>query len=598
MESFEKYVGHVFDRRYKIIKIIGIGGMAVVFEAYDTVMKRMVAVKMLKDEIANDTQSVKRFINESKAVSMLEHPNIVNIYDVSVKDDLKYIVMERVEGITLKNYINKKGVLDFKEIVNYSEQILRALEHAHSKGIIHRDIKPQNIMLLKNGKIKVTDFGIAKLPNAETVTMTDKAIGTVFYISPEQASGKKIDPRSDLYSLGVLMYEMSTGTLPFNAESPVSVALMQVSARPMPPREINPMIPQGLEQIILGAMEKSPEKRFQSASQMLKLLTHLKNNPAYVFKTRKKDKTDQKNRQISQDDENDNREDVIIKRRSRSMLPIISGVMSAFLLVLGLSGAYLITKLMNPPVSSEIKTVTVDNLLEHFYSDELKEELEANGFHVLVTYEFSKDYSENTIIDQNPSGGERRKVNINENQLCDLELVVSKGAEMLKLRDYTVTEYRASKLELENMGIHVQVESNFHPTMMSGYIYRTEPEAGTKLVVGDTVTLYVSNGPEIVYTQVPNFKNMTEAEAMDTLIQYKLALGKVTREYDEDIEKGRIISQSINPYTEVPQNETRINFVVSLGKKSEETTVIAESEPETTEIEPTETNENGLPAGI
>ena len=240
MDKYDKYVGQIFDRRYRIVRIIGVGGMAVVFEAVDTVMKRTVAVKMLKEEIAGDAQAVKRFINESRAVSMLSHPNIVSIYDVSVRDDLKYIVMERVDGITLKNYMNSRGPLPPKEIMNYTAQILRALDHAHSKGIIHRDIKPQNIMLLKNGKIKVTDFGIAKLPNAETVTMTDKAIGTVYYISPEQASGKKIDPRSDIYSLGVVMYEMATGKLPFVADSPVSVALMQVNNQPRPPRELLP----------------------------------------------------------------------------------------------------------------------------------------------------------------------------------------------------------------------------------------------------------------------------------------------------------------------------------------------------------------------
>jgi len=187
MENFDKYIGQIFDRRYKINRIIGIGGMAIVFEANDMVMNRTVAVKMLKDEIANDKQAVKRFINESKAIAMLSHPNIIPIYDISVKEELKYIVMEKVEGITLKNYMSKKGVLPLNEVLHYTDQILKALEHAHSKGIIHRDIKPQNILLMKNGKIKVTDFGIAKLPNAETVTMTDKAIGTVYYISPEQA---------------------------------------------------------------------------------------------------------------------------------------------------------------------------------------------------------------------------------------------------------------------------------------------------------------------------------------------------------------------------------------------------------------------------
>lgn len=204
MEIYDKYVGQIFDRRYRIVRIIGIGGMAVVFEAVDTVMKRTVALKMLKDEIANDAQAVKRFVNESKAVSMLSHPNIVSIYDVSVREGRKYIVMERVDGITLKNYMNQRGPLPPKEIMNYSAQILRALEHAHSKGIIHRDIKPQNIMLLKNGRIKVTDFGIAKMPNADTITMTDKAIGTVYYISPEQASGKRLI-RAAIYILSALL---------------------------------------------------------------------------------------------------------------------------------------------------------------------------------------------------------------------------------------------------------------------------------------------------------------------------------------------------------------------------------------------------------
>ena len=211
MESYDRFVGQIFDNRYRILKTIGVGGMAVVFEAYDMLEKRTVAVKMLKDDFASDIQQVKRFLNESRAVAMLSHQNIVKIYNISVRSPIKFIVMEYIEGITLKDYITRRGVLSLREIISYSEQILHALEHAHAKGVVHRDIKPQNIMLLKNGVIKVMDFGIAKLPNTETLTLTDKAIGTVYYISPEQAEGKVIDQRSDLYSLGVMMYEMSSG---------------------------------------------------------------------------------------------------------------------------------------------------------------------------------------------------------------------------------------------------------------------------------------------------------------------------------------------------------------------------------------------------
>ncbi len=322
MENYEKYVGMIFDGRYRIQRIIGLGGMAVVFEAEDLLMHRTVAVKMLKEGVGDDATSVKRFINESKAVSMLSHPNIVSIYDVSVREDLKYIVMEHIRGITLKNYMSRKGKLPVREAVSFTEQILRALDHAHSKGIIHRDIKPQNIMLLKNGMIKVADFGIAKLPSVETVTVTDKAIGTVYYISPEQASGKPIDPRSDLYSVGVMLYEMVTGTLPFSADSPVSVALMQIHNTPRPPRALCPELPLGLQQIILRAMEKDPDRRYQSAREMLRHIVALKNNPDTIF-----------NLSGAQKEEEEEDPMPMRKRKEKAtMLPIITGVLTAFLL--------------------------------------------------------------------------------------------------------------------------------------------------------------------------------------------------------------------------------------------------------------------------
>lgn len=383
MDKYDKYVGQIFDRRYRIVRIIGVGGMAVVFEAVDTVMKRTVAVKMLKEEIAGDAQAVKRFINESRAVSMLSHPNIVSIYDVSVRDDLKYIVMERVDGITLKNYMNSRGPLPPKEIMNYTAQILRALDHAHSKGIIHRDIKPQNIMLLKNGKIKVTDFGIAKLPNAETVTMTDKAIGTVYYISPEQASGKKIDPRSDIYSLGVVMYEMATGKLPFVADSPVSVALMQVNNQPRPPREILPSVPPGVEAMILTAMEKDPDKRFQSASVMLHYVLRLREDPGYNFKAHHSGSTAQIPVQRGKGGRK------AAKKQSRSMFPIIAAVVTAFMLVLITTGIVVLKNALDRSKESQGVTVSVPEYVGSVYNDELKKQIEDEGyFNIIVKEEF------------------------------------------------------------------------------------------------------------------------------------------------------------------------------------------------------------------
>lgn len=287
MDVFNKYVGQVFDGRYKIEGTVGQGGMAVVFEATDLLTNRKVAVKMLKDSVAGNTQAIKRFIIESKAVAMLNHEHIVKVYDISVRGEHKYIVMEFLGGITLREYMKIKGVLSWRETVEFAEQILSALNHAHSKGVIHRDIKPQNIMLLEGGFVKVTDFGIAKIPKAETLTMADKAIGTVFYLSPEQAQSRKIDLRSDLYSLGVMMYEMVTGKMPFTAETPVAVIYQHISTPPVPPSQINPKIPIGLEQIILCAMEKNPENRYQSAVQMYRHLQRLKQDPSVVFVQRR-----------------------------------------------------------------------------------------------------------------------------------------------------------------------------------------------------------------------------------------------------------------------------------------------------------------------
>ncbi|MBE6560072.1 MAG: PASTA domain-containing protein [Ruminococcaceae bacterium] len=551
MDGFERYVGLVFDNRYKIEKIIGIGGMAVVYKAIDLLMRRVVAVKMLKDEIAADEQSVRRFINESKAVAMLSHPNIVNIYDVSVRDNVKYIVMEYVEGITLKNYMTHKGILSLREIISYSEQILNALDHAHTKGIVHRDIKPHNIMLLKNGRIKVMDFGIAKLPNAETVTMTDKAIGTVYYISPEQASGMRIDSRSDLYSLGVLMYEMSCGRLPFNADSPVSVALMQVNDNAVPPRKLNPRLPVGLEQIIQKAMEKDPEERYQSAALMLRHITRLKENPHVIFKEvqkslRKKEKKKKPH------------------RASHAMLPIILGVAFAFLLVCGITGYYILNMLFFSEDTSKAETITVQTFTGKYYTDELEEWFSKSEYYTLQT-EFRNDplYEEGMIIDQTPSGGDRRKVVAGE-QKCPVTLIISKGAETVVVPDVLLYDYREAEMLLEDLDLIVSTKKVYSENFAVGTVISMEPEPGTTLKLNDKVTIYVSQGTAVGSIVVPDFTGLTESQALRKIIQTGLRVGTVTYEANEK-PAGTVIDQSLKPTVSVVHANTKIDFIVSGG---------------------------------
>lgn len=284
-EKYKLYEKKVLDERYIIEQLIGVGGMAVVYRARDTFYGNMlVAIKMLKEEAAGDDVVVKRFKNEGKAQSNIVHPNVVRVFDVSVKGEVKYMVMEYVYGITLKNYlVGKKGPLSFEEIMSYGIQVLSALSNAHEGNIIHRDIKPQNVMVQKNGQVKVMDFGIAKLPNTETVTVTDKAIGTVYYMSPEQARGKKVDARADIYSFGAMLYELSTGKTPFNGESPCDILVKHITEKPVPPRQINPNVPHGLEQIIMCAMNKKPEDRFDSSKQLLGYMKQLEKNKKIKF---------------------------------------------------------------------------------------------------------------------------------------------------------------------------------------------------------------------------------------------------------------------------------------------------------------------------
>ena len=553
MENYEKFIGQVFDNRYKIENVIGVGGMAVVFKAVDLLMRRMVAVKILREDISADEPSVQRFVNESKAVAMLSHPNIVNIYDVSVRDDVKYIVMEYIEGITLKSYIQRRQVLSFKEVVGYSIQILKALEHAHQKGIVHRDIKPQNIMLLKNGVIKVMDFGIAKLPNTDTVTMTDKAIGTVYYISPEQASGEPIDARSDLYSLGAMMYEMATGSLPFDAESPVSVALMQVNDTPTPPREVNSHVPPGLEQIILKAMEKDPSVRYQSASQMLSQLQKLRENPNVVFKPT----TSEKFKKFFS-------KKFKKSKGSRGMFPMIMGIFVSFLIVFAVCGIYIFNSVLNSSSQKGYETITVDNFVSSRYSDELKEWFVRSDYYTVseVEYKYDESVEAGTIIGQSPSEGVKKKV-LPGKKPCRIKLVVSGGEEQIYLEDYSIRDYRLVVSELRKIGLKCNVEKVNSDTVEIGYVVATDPGPGSVVSGGDSVTVKVSSGPAEGDIKTPDFVGKNEAETLRGMRDKGLTVGNVTY-MRSDKEVGTVIQQSILPDTMIVEG-TVIDFTVSGG---------------------------------
>lgn len=561
MDNAQKYIGKIIDKRYHIQRIIGVGGMAIVYEAIDIVLNRTVAFKMLKDELSDDEESVKRFINESKAVSMLSHPNIVKIFDVSVKSRMKYIVMERIEGITLKSYMQKKGALSTDEVLSYTEQVLKALMHAHSKGIVHRDIKPQNILLLKNGRVKVADFGIAVLPSSEK-SPDGKAVGTVYYISPEQVNGREIDARSDLYSLGVMMYEMASATLPFNAEAPVSVALMQVREQPKPPSEIKKDIPIGLEQIILGLMEKNPDRRFQSASQVLKYVEKLKLNPDYIFKTRDSSSN-------TKTSDNDIKKKTLYSRRknqrrqSNSMFPIILGVSLAFAIVMMISSIVVLDKVLTAENANAPETIIVPDVVgKNYDSDEVKKLLNTAYFNCEVQYVHDQSPA-GTIVSQTPEGNSKKKVQKGIT-LCPIKLKVSRGAELASVPDLTTMEYREAMNLAKSLGFEVELVKDGSEVFGYGIVMKTSPAPRETVEFGSKITIYYNfYGAEYTKVKAEDYVGLTPDQAYSK-INNNFKIGSVTYAYSDTIPEGCIMEQDLIPNTTYIKY-TIINFVISKG---------------------------------
>ena len=547
--SFKDLVGTTLDSRYKIEKCLGTGGMSVVFKATDLRDGSAVAIKMLRDDVADDKESLSIFMNESKVVSMLSHPNIVSIRAVSFKTEKKYLVMEYIDGISLRTYMDRRGALDFDEFISFSEQILAALEHAHSRGVVHRDIKPQNILVLKDGFIKVTDFGIAKVPEkSKGKTISDNAIGTVYYISPEQAAGKSTDSRSDLYSFGVLMYEMATGRLPFDDERPISILMMQIHDKPLPPRKINRQIPRGLERLILTLMEKDPRRRYQTAKDVFIQIRRLGDNPLVSVPSPKQMATEARSRK--------NRTE---RPPSRSFFPIALGIACAVCFI-GLVSVFYGLDALNfgAPGTSSLK---VPDSVGVEYSEEIITELGFNEEDYIVTVEYltSNTVEKGKIISQKPSAGARRK------SPCHVTISVSIGPELVTFGDYLMLNWRVAQTRLRSEGYGVNIIREENASIPEGYVYATEPMPGEKVEPGSMINVYVSAGTEQVLVTLPGFVGMTEREAKTFLDENNLLVGDVTYTRSP-MKAGTVIATSHEAGVGAYAYVTAIDFVVSGGE--------------------------------
>ncbi|MDY5612154.1 Stk1 family PASTA domain-containing Ser/Thr kinase [Dysosmobacter sp.] len=582
----DPYIGKMLDNRYEILERIGTGGMAVVYKAKCHRLNRLVAVKILKADLAQDEDFRRRFNAESQAVAQLSHPNIVSVYDVSRGGDTEYIVMELIDGITLKQYMEKRGQLNWRESLHFITQIMRGLSHAHSRGIIHRDIKPQNIMVLRDGSVKVADFGIACLENSAQ-TLTQEALGSVHYISPEQARGDRTDARSDIYSAGVVLYEMLTGRLPFEGDSAVSVAIQHLSSIPLAPREINKDIPEQLELICMKAMTAAPEKRYPSADTMIVDLEAFRKNPGvsldFELSDLRPEETDEPTQLLRtggartavttphyrttpareqprcRDYEEDD-EPAPKPNWKRTTLLVVAGLLAVALAVTLLSS---ILKSVNTPVDQYVVKSVLGLTVEQ------AQELEGikGVFEIKVADErvFSDTYPVDTIAKQNPAENDIRKPN------TVIEVWLSAGEDTGKMIDVTGMTIAQADRALSNLkekykltiDIPDESEYQFHNTMEAGHIISTIPAKEEELKKGDTITLVVSKGKDIKEIQVPKFVGMSYDQALKQVENAGLiCLGADT--VDSDRPGGEIIWQSLNAYSTAKEGDG-ISFKVSSG---------------------------------
>lgn len=584
------YVGMLLNERYKVEQLIGVGGMAYVFTAKDIKEDKTVAVKILKDEFANNQEFVNKFVNESKVLATLSHPSIVEVFDVSFDTPIKFIVMEYIDGITLKEYMEtSNGTLSWKDSVHFMIQILRALQHAHARGVIHRDIKPHNIMILTDGTIKVMDFGISKIAREEVKSSTEHTLGSVHYISPEQAQGLSTNEKSDIYSLGCVLYEMLTGKKPFDSDNPVTVALMHSKDIAPSPRSINPNIPVGLEQIIVKAMEKSPDMRYQSATEMIQALQMFRKNPDIVFnysndEQLQGEKTSAEvNERVSViadgsatatggtsysqtseipvvtggnelvDDEPDDDDDEVEVERS-FFLPILTGITLVIILV----GVIFTASLLKDAFVNESwknPEFQMPNLVG-MQIDDAKETYNTQLDIAVSAEQYSETYEKGAIMEQS----------VEEGLLCkngvSVDVIISKGVKMVTVPDVLNFDYTVAEKTLKNEGLLVETKFQYDDDIEKDLVVKTEPSAKDEVAPGTKVVLYVSKGRYVSVVKVPNLEGMT-LDAAKAMIESKDLTWNIEYQHSEQA-KDIVIDQSIQPETEV-DSKTEITLYVSDG---------------------------------
>ena len=570
----DKYIGKRLDGRYEIHELLGVGGMAYVYKAYDNIEKRWVAIKILKEELAGNSDFLRRFRNESKAIAVLSHPNIVKVYDVSFGDRIQYIVMEYIDGITLKQYIEQQGEIKWREALYFTVQILRALQHAHEKGIIHRDIKPQNIMLLEDGTIKVTDFGIARFSQAETQTMTDKAIGSVHYIAPEQARGGYINDKADIYSVGVMLYEMLTGQLPFVADNAVSVAIMQMQAEPTPPSRINPSIPKGLEEITMHAMEKNPAQRFPSAADMLEDVERFRRNPEIVF--RYGEQVDRAYAGTSADiygnvqqnaapqKYNDNyeyEEEYVRSKNGARASNIIKGIVAAVIVVALVVGGIFGWRYLQNLTTSTNKTsdeIVLPKFVGMIYASDIEGNSEYADLTFEITYGNVPSKQPGEVLRQTPAAGMTVKKG------KTVSLTVNGEAEQVVVEDVKGYKQQDAYDALKALNLSPKIQAVADDDTAVGYVVKTDPAAGSTVSTGTTVTIYVSSGPSTESAVIPNIVGYQYSDAKE---QLEAAGFVVTAEYDDESDKDENTVLSVSPNEgEKAKKGSVVTVTVSSGK--------------------------------